>query len=605
MKRAWREVEKKKNPSRGFNTLKKALELFPYESFRSNQMILLNRLLKKDRVILHAPTGFGKTAVVLSAVLSKMNLAEEKLLIFTRTKQQILDVYINEFGKIMDKGIGLNVIPLVGKGDYCLIDNLLPKSIYHGMCRNLKCPLRKVSIGNDDERNGKVEYILETLSKLIRNGRCNLQNLKELLSAFGCPFYATYNLLSFSDIVVTSHTYLVNYKLREHLLESLQAESDEVNVIVDEAHNLREIVMKELPFSEIEKAKTLLRKNPLFGVGKVGEWIKELSIISPDQDEVETPHVDVEEYDAFFHSLIEGRPEDVMIQLLKKASSILNCLDFLTEDMGIVLVDENGLKRVEPFPDQVFRLFSDVKNMVLMSGSIQPLNEYAQLYHLPKFEKIVIPQSTFLNSLNLCISDTKYTSKFEERDESQSKLFAKAVEKIHKASPNHTTVFTSSYTLMKNIYKNLKIQTKYLEKQNISQVRWIKELKEKKHELILGVAGGKISEGIEIVDPQGRSMISTIIIVGLPYPVPSKAHEALMKRYTERYGEPQAKRFLLKLPMVTRVLQCIGRGIRNAEDRCASVILDYRVKMFPFIKMKAFKTIDEMVKTLKKFFSFT
>ena len=40
------------------------------------------------------------------------------------------------------------------KGDYCLIDNYLPKQLYHGMCRNLKCPLRKVSIRKDQNEEG-------------------------------------------------------------------------------------------------------------------------------------------------------------------------------------------------------------------------------------------------------------------------------------------------------------------------------------------------------------------------------------------------------------------------------------------------------------------
>jgi len=56
--------------------------------------------------------------------------------------------------------------------------------------------------------------------------------------------------------------------------------------------------------------------------------------------------------------------------------------------------------------------------------------------------------------------------------------------------------------------------------------------------LVLGVAGGKLSEGVEytLPSPEGRrSIVGSVVIAGLPFPVPDFEFELRRKLYEERY----------------------------------------------------------------------
>ncbi|NOZ76727.1 MAG: hypothetical protein GXO65_03435, partial [Euryarchaeota archaeon] len=103
---------------------------------------------------------------------------------------------------------------------------------------------------------------------------------------------------------------------------------------------------------------------------------------------------------------------------------------------------------------------------------------------------------------------------------------------------------------------------------------------------VLAVAGGKLSEGVEFtLDREGvrKSVVSTVIIAGLPFPVPDLEMEIKRAFFEERYGQGRSFILLSVLPMINRVLQAVGRAIRSEEDRASIVFLDDRLEYLRYL----------------------
>jgi len=86
--------------------------------------------------------------------------------------------------------------------------------------------------------------------------------------------------------------------------------------------------------------------------------------------------------------------------------------------------------------------------------------------------------------------------------------------------------------------------------------------------------GGRISEGIDFPDKE----LEMAIIVGIPFPKPTAKHRALLHYYEMKFGK--GWEYTVKVPAARKMMQAIGRLIRNENDIGAAVILDKRAKQF-------------------------
>ncbi|AZG03111.1 hypothetical protein [Sulfolobus spindle-shaped virus] len=97
--------------------------------------------------------------------------------------------------------------------------------------------------------------------------------------------------------------------------------------------------------------------------------------------------------------------------------------------------------------------------------------------------------------------------------------------------------------------------------------------------IIFAVAGGKLSEGIEVLDGQGRSRIKAIFVVGLPLPeykdpYLDKMIEVVVKRVNK---DPNSFKWtVLYEKAIIKVKQAIGRAIRGPQDNATIYLIDKR-----------------------------
>jgi DNA excision repair protein ERCC-2 len=237
-----------------------------------------------------------------------------------------------------------------------------------------------------------------------------------------------------------------------------------------------------------------------------------------------------------------------------------------------------------------------------MSGTFTPLALYKALFDV-NYATLSIP-SDFQFALNGILYQRNFTSKFTERSIKTYNDMVTVIERLHSSNPFHTIVFTTSHEFKQKLLAHISLPHVYIENPGITPF-FLDDLRQKKHECIFGVIGGRLSEGIEILDSETkRSLLSLIIIAGLPFPRPDATNQLLRSLYLKRWGYSMAK-LLSMLPVSRGISQAIGRGIRSESDFAASLILDYRaIKMRPLLPpTHVYRNLQTMYNAYDLFFA--
>ncbi len=106
---------------------------------------------------------------------------------------------------------------------------------------------------------------------------------------------------------------------------------------------------------------------------------------------------------------------------------------------------------------------------------------------------------------------------------------------------------------------------------------------------LFSVMGGRISEGMDFPAEQ----LEIALIVGIPYPKPTARQRGLQHYYDIKFRK--GWEYTVEAPTARKLLQSIGRLIRDEKDRGIAVILDRRAPRFK----KYIKDLEESKDLLK------
>ncbi|MFX0123705.1 MAG: helicase C-terminal domain-containing protein [Candidatus Hodarchaeota archaeon] len=563
-----------------------ALQLFPHQELRNYQTKFLRFVEKNPKAMIHAPVGFGKTIMALIHALPLVRSKNYQLYIFVRTKTQVFRVFLDEIYKIANsrKYGYLTAVPLILKADLCIKKDEIPQ-FYHRICSQIRCPFLEQAKSVPEE---DFPAIVEQIPITAHEGSITIETFKEAFKEFGCPYHIIKRCIPYTNIVVTTHTYLRSKNLQEMFSQLISRSSfSHQMAIIDEGHNFTADIETEITLRDLNKAQTII---PL----KVIDGLQEL--ILSNNGRVERPrNLSAASLDAFLD-------HEYNLSLVEK-TALLKVKDFLSSRGDIWVSEENKLIQLNPYPHKAFNFINNYFNsIILMSGTFTPLALYKSLYDLD-YATLRIP-SDFQLSLNGLLYHKIFTSKFTERNAKTYEAMATVIERLHSSNPFHTIVFSTSHELKQKLIAHISLPHVYIENPGITPF-FLDELRQKKHECIFGVIGGKLSEGIEILDSEtNRSLLTLIIIAGLPFSRPDATNQLLRTLYVQRWGWRMAS-LLAMLPVTRGITQAIGRGIRSESDFAASLILDYRA-----IKMRAmlppihiFRNLQTMYNTYDIFFT--
>ena len=152
--------------------------------------------------------------------------------------------------------------------------------------------------------------------------------------------------------------------------------------------------------------------------------------------------------------------------------------------------------------------------------------------------------------------------------EQEAKCLAEQICRLVDATHGHTLVLFTSYSLMGAVYNQVKERLPFplMEVWRHSQ-EVIHQFKQVSNAVLF--ASGSCWEGVDFPG----DMVSSLVIVRLPFPVPDPLSEAEREQYPTLQDYIRA---VIIPDMQVKLRQGFGRAIRTETDTCVVSILDYR-----------------------------
>ena len=416
------------------------------------------------------------------------------------------------------KELGIDFVGLIGKARVC------------------RKPYRKVKVGNRVKyktnkclwREKGETYHCEDFAETINYEEIRQKGLyKYCKESWDCPYFG---LKTDSDSKMYLSTYagfFFNFAPVKHHL-----------IVFDEAHNLMNLndfvefsISKEELNELIENSEGLERRY----LESVKKFLKRESTtlpVSPGglSDEAEEIHNALKEYD----------PETWKIY------------------------EDEERYRIKPVDPSFLLRKLEEHQWIMMSGTMFSDDYIQNVLHLSNYERI--SARPFEPNITYYLHDTeKLNYNFSKRDSLKQKTVE--IVKGLKSSEGITLVVVSSYQ-MAEWFRGV---ADYIEDSRTTLD------KIPRRGLIVAVARGKITEGVEFVE-DGRSLIRKVIIVNVPYPQTNDPYfKDVVEYVTKVWGQKTTWKLMNEIAFIT-VRQAIGRAVRSPKDRAEVHFLDLRFR---------------------------
>ncbi len=607
------------------------LEYFPYPSLRPHQdkaIIFAYEVFRNGLIgLLSSPCGTGKSISILSGYLAAGGPSIGRLLILTRTKNQS-DIYCRELQNLRDKcGVRMITSIFVSRQDMCpLIKERKLKTSYRDflmLCRALRKGL-----------GGEIcDYYANTITKwyptkaakriVDQLAELNVSTpdfVYELASNEGlCPYEIT-KLLSYrAHVIIGSYNYALMDPVRESILGKMGLEAEDINCVFDEAHSLplyaSELLSDELSLTSVERAikeadefevddeglfkslesfminlqaemikSGMINEEKLIDHGKlVLELINDLKLGGPSKLKHLLDHLE-EEGERI--RLQRSQEDKHPISYVGRVASFLKLwLETHEKKYAKYAVVESydanrrfklGVRCLDP--SIAAKILNDFKSCILMSGTLWEPNYYVDVLGLDsrRVRFLELP-SPFPKENLMILVDMAVTTKFERRSEAEWDRIANRLSEIIKKINGRIAVFFPSYEVMASVMNRVrgKLDIPVMIESRNTKIKDVRDfVLSNERCLIVGVARGKVSEGVEIVS-EGRSLLNAVILVGLPYPKNTELHRALIEYFKEKFGD-RAFKYASVMPCSIAIAQSAGRLIRGPEDRGLVILMDSR-----------------------------
>ncbi len=609
---------------------------FPYSNLRPYQLeasTFIYDVFREGGIgLLSAPCGIGKSIAALAAYLAAREEAGGfRVLVLTRTKNQA-EIYSRELRALRER-VGVEVAAAIFKSkmEMCLKvgeDEKLRGVGYQdflrycgGLKRRLhgrRCEYYEATVIEGWRPTVKARRLVESL---VREGASMPDEVYEACKEESlCPYEVTKFLASRADLIIGNYNYALLPPVRASVLSRARIKLGSTAAVFDEAHSLPRYVIDlfsdELSTRSMKRA---LEEAERFGVdvsltrvlAAFKDVVEELgheaySELGVDEEKIVDPirvlrdvasRTELEDLEEVVDALNHLEDEGERIRQLKAAegkpptSYIARCASFLadwataTESFyaayvkavrrGEELYFRLGLKCLDPSP--AASVINGFRTAVLMSGTLWSPEYYMDVLGLDKTRcrQLSLPYP-FPRRNRALIVDLASTSKYERRGEMLWSKVAFRLNTLLRALKGRAAIYTPSYEVLREVASRLSSDRPLLvEDERTKVVEALEHLRRHPDAVVMGVAGGKLSEGVDFTDAEGKGLLSAVIMVGLPYPKRNQLHEALVEHYRSRFGG-LAVEYAREAPCINALAQVAGRLIRGPEDRGAVIIMDYR-----------------------------
>ncbi|HJJ55034.1 MAG TPA: hypothetical protein O0X50_03005, partial [Methanocorpusculum sp.] len=363
-------------PDLDLKPLRSIDDLFPYPSYRPGQREMLDAafhaVLDRKILMIDAPTGSGKSSLVVPLLAAAKG---RKILVAVRSNSQ-LTIFQNELERIRvlkDPDLKFsfiygkqNLCPYLGKNVYrkCMTlrkhtrnffkyiherysyrTNPLQTEEYRALMKEESniCPYYARYL--QSQQTGPNEEIpIASVEEKIHILQTTLIRPDEIL-AFAdlyCPYQLLWDAMKTDDVIILNYHYLLRDDIRRILSRMVIGEERSVTLLLDEAHNIGEIIksihkrtLSERTLATAEKQYRYFHKKwgDVTGTEESAKIIAGFSALfaayrsRPDQ-----------------HSQWELRPEEIFTQILGTEPDETNVMRFLQNHFEFVMAIHDVLK---------------------------------------------------------------------------------------------------------------------------------------------------------------------------------------------------------------------------------------------------------------------
>ena len=552
------------------------LEIQPaFPTLRDGQAELMQQLssasLKSPTVLLQAPTGFGKTGIVLEHALRQMQdgLFERCIYLTSQSSGQLETV--RQLRRMI--GPGLRFIQMRNRAEHKI------DSIKHRCTGDRRC---ESTLGQD-----WMEADIHP-PDLLHEGTLSLERAKAIGSETGvCPYALTKGCLPYAELWIGDSNYLFAPHSRHVFSEPYGFDPAKTILIIDEAHNLPsrnadalsiELDADALFFAIEELRDAGAARRLLASLHRIASEINPLGsekVLSTDQiyslcDLCEDATALLEEsrfdYEAVAPFALETiwRIPELATRLDQASGSWLHWCP------------KAGLLRAQCLDASRWTAdcLKPFASRILMSATLDPLDNYHTAIGIsPAETSMAIGWADWRENAYDVAIDCRVDTRFKQRDR-YYETTARTIAGMTSIDPGEPMVaFFSSYQYAENVRAYLSAIDESF--RIALQPRGV-DLSEQEHfidesllcaDVLFLIIGSSYSEGIDKLGGRIRS----VIVVGPALPEVSPVQKAKMEIHPERTRE-EAFREVYLIPAMRRIHQALGRIVR-APGQSAKILL--------------------------------
>ena len=559
------------------NTLKKCLIKPAYKKLRGGQAQLQTTLNKSallaKTVLMEAPTGFGKTGIVLEHALRHLQLGVYNRCIYLSSKSTGQIETIKQLRAM--SGESIRYLQMRNRKEHS-IDT--PK---HTCSKDKQCEHTSAQLWRDADIHP---------SKLFKKGTFELENAKDIGAENGlCPYALTMSCLPYADIWIGDTNYVFSPQSRGVFSDTIGFDPSQTLLIVDEAHNLpqraAEALSIELSATELLFAYEELRVSgaPRSFLRPLEELSTRINTLGANQTLSSSTHYtlldlceDIEQQISQIHLHWKSVPTFVT-ESVWRVPLLAKCLG--SPEKWLHWSPSNGVLRATCLNarEWISDCIAPFGGTILMSATLSPIEHFREDCGISSANSIVAPgYASWREGAYDVAIDIRIDTRLKKRGDSYPTTAQTVATMINESTDEPIAVFFSSYQYAQNIEAYLsKLHPEYkvsIQPRNIDlkEQKIFMEHGLKTADALFLILGSSYSEGVD----QLGGRITKAIVVGPALPEVNCVQEARLNALSCFHREMRFQRVFIE-PAMRRIHQALGRLVRAPEHK-AKILLHGR-----------------------------
>ena len=556
---------------------------FPYEKERMGQRTLMGNVYHtlKDEKILYAiaPTGIGKTMATIFPALKTLNKNDK--LFYTTAKGSGKNAPLEAMKLLEKKGLICKTINIVAKNKIC------NQKVAH--CNPDECPF---ALGYYDRLKDGIKEIYENYNIFDSDVIEKITN-KHKLCAFEFSLYLSY----YADVIIADYNYV--FDPHAHLIRYFDDDTYNPKVLVDEAHNLisrskdmYSSLIKEEDIRHLRKITVGLEKSIRSDCNALikkfdyyHEKLRENALYVDKELDLDVVRLvknlisSIDNLIAYYKDIKKKIPNmDSILEIYFSLLSFDRISELFSDSHKFIarLDDDYVILEYMCLDASKFiynTIESSIHGIVFFSATLYPIDYHKNLITGGIGDDILLKSPFDPSNFDIIINN-KISTKYRNREESIDEIL-EIIEETIKYREGNYIVFFPSYKYLKMIEDNLELDIEIIvQNPNMTDIE--------KNEIInkfmtttnpklgLFVLGGSFSEGIDLIG----DALNGVIIVGVGLPLLCDENNILKDYFEEKYQNGYD--YAYTYPGFTKVIQAVGRVIRDINDRGIAILIDER-----------------------------